>query len=404
MTSGARTPARTQSSWPRMLALFSLAAFVEVTAYGQLTAFTPTYLSRLGVPDADLPRWIALTTAVPSALGICLLPFWGALADRYGRKPLVVRSFAATGTALAFASLATNAWTFFASRSISAFALGNSGLMMTTLAESAPPSRIGFAYGILNGAGPLGAVVGPLFGGPLVDRYGVPALLALEAFLLLMVVLTLALGYRDPWSRPAHVVPVLRSAFGGAALLWRSPRLRWLFPAVTCVFAGWMLTLAYTPLVVAHVHTGPGLATAIGLVLGAGGAVTVVASPGIGALADRFGLFRTYFAMGALTALSWTLPWTFRDFVPFLVANALASGIGSGPFSLSFNLIARSTTDATRARVMTFSYLPLNLALVVGPALGGIAAALDPFAIYPTSIALQLVGLVFVALALRRPL
>lgn len=397
-------PRARASGWPRMLVLFSLAAFVEVTAYGQLTAFTPTYLSRLGAREADVPFWIAVTTAVPSALGICFLPLWGALADRYGRKPLIVRSFAATGTALAIASAATNVWTFFLGRSLTALSLGNSGLMMTTLAESAPPSRIGFAYGVLNGAGPLGSLIGPLVGGPLVDRYGFAPVLVLDAALLFAIVVLLTFGYGDAWRPSGYAPSLLRSAFGGVALLWSSPRLRWLFPAFVCVFGGWMLVFAYTPLAVARIHTGPGLATAIGLVLGAGGVLTIVMSPGIGALADRFGLRRTYFATSLLTVAAWILPWMVRDYVPFLVVWALANGIGSGPFSLSFNLIARSTSDETRARVMTFSYLPLNLGLVLGPILGGAAAAADPFAIFPTSIVLQLVGLAGVALALRRPL
>lgn len=113
---------------------------------------------------------------------------------------------------------------------------------------------------------------------------------------------------------------------------------------------------------------------------------------------------RTYFAIGLVSALGWALPWSTRDYVPFLVAWAVANGLGSGSFSLSFNLISRSTTAATRARVMTFAYLPLNLGFVLGPAVGGAAASSDPFAIFPTSIAFQIVGLVLVALALRRPL
>ncbi len=392
------------SGWPRMLALFSLASFVEVVAYGQLTAFTPMYLPRIGVAPGDVPFWVAVITAGGSMFGVCFLPFWGALADRYGRKPLIIRSFAATGSGVAVASLATNVWLFLLARGLSALSLGNSGLMMTTLAEAAPASRIGFAYGVLNGAGPLGSLVGPLVGGPLVDAYGFPAVLALDAALLLLVVVLLTVGYRDAWTPSPGAPSLLASAFAGAALLWRSPRLRWLFPALICVFAGWMLVFAYTPLVVARIHSGRDLATAIGLVLGAGGVVTIVASPGIGALADRLGIVRTYFAIAAVTAVAWVLPFLLRDYVPFLVAWALANGIGSGAFSLSFNLIAFSTTDATRARVMTFSYLPLNLGFVVGPALGAAAAAADPFLIFPTSIALQLVGIGLVALSLRRPL
>jgi len=275
---------------------------------------------------------------------------------------------------------------------------------MTTLAEGAPASRIGFAYGVVNGAGPLGALAGPLLGGPLVDRYGFAAILAIDAALLAGIVLLLTFGYRDPYVRPTDPPPILRSALGGVALLWQSPRLRALFPALVVLFAGWMLVFIYTPLAIERIHTGPDLATAIGLVLGAGGLVTLVASPGIGALADRLGLLRTYYVVGAMSAAAWILPWLTRDYVPFLVGWAIANGLGSGLFSLSFNVLTRSTTDSTRARIMTFAYLPLNLGFIVGPAIGSIVASTDPFAIFPTAVVLELAGLTLVALALRRPL
>src|SRR5213594_2845357 len=37
------------SGWVRMTILFAIAGFFEVTAYGQVNAFTPLYLPRLGI-------------------------------------------------------------------------------------------------------------------------------------------------------------------------------------------------------------------------------------------------------------------------------------------------------------------------------------------------------------------
>jgi len=385
-----------------MLVLFSVASFVEVIAYGQLAAFTPLYLPAIGVAPADVPFWVGVINSGANLFGVAFLPFWGALADRLGRKPLIIRSFAATGLGLAIAAAAPNVWLFTIARGITALNLGNSGLMMTALAESAPASRLGFAYGVLNGSGPLGAFLGPLAGGPFVDRFGFAVVLGADAILLGAVVLVLAIGFREAFTPPADRPALLRSAFGGAALLVRSPRLRLLFPALLVGFAGWMLVFTYTPIAVARIHEGTDPATAIGLVLGAGGLVTLVASPLTGAIADRFGLARTYFSLGTVAALLWLVPWMARDYVGFLIAWALANGVGSGLFSLSFNVLARSVSDAARARVMTFSYLPLNVGFIVGPAIGAVVASTDPFAIFPTAVILELAGLALVALALRQ--
>ncbi len=348
-----------------MLSLFTLATFVEVIAYGQLAAFTPLHLPRIGVAPGDVVRWVGPINSAANAFGLLFLPFWGVLADRFGRKPLIIRSFVATGSGLALASVAPNVWLFAFARGLTALNLGNSGLMMTTLHESAPAARLGFAFGVVNGAGPLGATLGPLLGGPLVDRFGFAPVLALDAALLVAVVLLLTLGYRDAFVPSPQQPAVWSSAFEGLRLIWRSPRLRTLFPALLLVFSGWMLTFIYLPIVVASIHGGADLATAGGVL--------------------------------------WLLPWAIRDYGPFVAANAIASGIGSGMFSLSFNVLAASATDTARARVMTFAYLPLNLGFIVGPGIGALIAAGDPFSIFPAACGLQLAGLAALAYASRRP-
>ena len=141
--------------------------------------------------------------------GLPFLPFWGALADRYSRQPLIVRSFVAHLLALLLALLAGNVWVFVAGRALMSLALGNTGLMMATLGERVPRGRLGLAFAVLNSAPPLGAFVGPLVGGPLVDAWGFRALLACDVALMLAVILLLTFAYRDTFVAPARR-PLLR--------------------------------------------------------------------------------------------------------------------------------------------------------------------------------------------------
>src|SRR5438034_1103941 len=152
------------------------------------------------------------------------------------------------------------------------------------------------------GANPLGGFLGPLVGGPVMDRFGFPVLIAADAAILTVVVVMLAFGYRDGFvPRPAGG-SLLRMAGDGILLVVRSPRLRALFPALFLLFAGWMLAFIYVPLVVARLYTGSDPATAVGIVLGAGGLGIFIASPAIGAVADRYGKHQTLFAGCAVLA------------------------------------------------------------------------------------------------------
>ena len=104
--------------WEWLLALFTLASLIETMFWGQLGAFTPLQLPRLGVSAAQVPLWTGIIAAVAGAAGIPFLPFWGALADRWARQPLIVRSFVAHLIAGILAILAGNVWVFLLSRAI----------------------------------------------------------------------------------------------------------------------------------------------------------------------------------------------------------------------------------------------------------------------------------------------
>jgi DHA1 family multidrug resistance protein-like MFS transporter len=391
------------SGWVRMTVLFAIAGFFEVAAYGQVTAFTPLYLPRLGIELAAVAFWVGAITSFSNVAGLPFLPFWGALADRHGRKPLIIRSFVVAFVALSLTALAPNVWIFALSRAIQSLGLGNTGLMLATIAEHAPPARIAFAFGIVNGANPMGAFIGPLVGGPIVDQFSFPVLMAADAAIMLGVVALLAFGYRDGFvARPASG-SLLRMAGDGILLIVRSPRLRALLPALFLLFAGWMLAFIYVPLVVARLYTGPDPATVVGIVLGAGGLGVLILSPLIGAIADSYGKARTLFIGCAVLAAIWTAPFFARELFPFTILWTIVNGLAAALFSVSFTLLSASTTDATRGRVMSFAFLPANIGFVIGPGIGSVIASVDVFLVFPAAAALTVLGLVAVIFAWRQP-
>src|SRR5207244_7405547 len=80
-------------SWRYLLTLYTVACLIEAIFLGQMGAFTPLYLPRLGIAPQDVAGWTGAIVSISSLVGLPFLPFWGALADRYARKPVLVRSF-----------------------------------------------------------------------------------------------------------------------------------------------------------------------------------------------------------------------------------------------------------------------------------------------------------------------
>ncbi|HET6486747.1 MAG TPA: MFS transporter, partial [Spirochaetia bacterium] len=349
-------------------------------------------LPNLGVAPAQVPAWTGRVTALAGLVGIPLLPLWGALADRFSRQPVIVRSFAVHLLSGILMLLAGNLWVFAMGRALTGFALGNSGLMMTTLSERAPRARTGFALAIMNSAAPIGAFAGPLFGGPAVDRWGFPTLLAADAGLMLVVIVALSVGYRDTF-RAAQRKPILRMALESVGIVIRSALLRSLFAALFLLFAGWMLVMTYVPLVVTGIYRGSNPATVVGLVLGLGGLSALAVGPLMGALADRLGHWQVLFYGAALSTVLWPVPMFTTGIVAFAMTWGIVNGISSGVFAVSFVVLSESSPQAVRGRVMSFAYLPVNLGIFVGPAIGSALSRMNVKLVFPTAAVLTGIGI-----------
>jgi len=96
----------------------------------------------------------------------------------------------------------------------------------------------------MSSAGPVGAFVGPLIGGPIVDRWGFRALMWVDVALMIIVVLSLSLGYFDSY-RGESRDSIWRMAGDSIRVSFQAGRLRTLFIAFFLLYAGWMMVYSY---------------------------------------------------------------------------------------------------------------------------------------------------------------
>jgi DHA1 family multidrug resistance protein-like MFS transporter len=184
-------------SWALLVFLFSLANFLEVAVVAHFILFTPAFLGAIGFSATDINAWTGPAAALGFIFGIWFVPFWGVLADRYGRKPLILRSYYVEVVAMALAAFSHNLWLYLFARALTGFALGNTGLMYASLTEIAPRERLALAVGLVNGSAPLGALVGGLAGGYVVQEYGIHFLFGIDAIVAAVIVVILTVFYRD---------------------------------------------------------------------------------------------------------------------------------------------------------------------------------------------------------------
>lgn len=74
----------------------------------------PLYISQLGVTSHEaLSMWSGLTFSVTFLISAIVSPMWGSLADRKGRKLMLLRASLGMAIAILLQAFATNVWQLF---------------------------------------------------------------------------------------------------------------------------------------------------------------------------------------------------------------------------------------------------------------------------------------------------
>ncbi|MBI2861524.1 MAG: MFS transporter [Chloroflexi bacterium] len=401
MSRGVAPRSESQQSWRFLVVLFATSAFLEITAWGHLSAFTPYYLrTELGLAEEDLPRWTGLLASSSLILALPLAPLWGVLADRYSRKAVMVRSLLVEALVFTIAAVAQQVQHFLLARVLLGLAFGNNAIALATISLAAPERRVATAISLVQMTFPLGISLGPLLGSFLINLFGVRGMFAVDAGLALSSGLLLAILFREP---PVHDVSVsLRQQLAATfRFVGQSPLIRWNFVVAFLTMAGGAMIDPYMPIFISQLYQGANLPTIIGLVLAGYGVVTALSTPVVGRIADRVGPARIL--TGALLALSLVIATLSQvRTLAQLVGLLLLRGIPhSGANALLYALLAVHVPAERRSAIMGLAPLPRNLAMFLAPGTASLLSAAGLSVIFGASAGVYLLAFGGAAFLLR---
>ncbi|HHO55022.1 MAG TPA: MFS transporter, partial [Trueperaceae bacterium] len=191
-------------TWKKNLYIMFVAQFFSAIAFAVMFPFLPRYVnsldSILGLNKTFLIGAVysaqAITTTVFS-------PLWGALADRFGKKLMVLRSMFAATVVMILIAFASSAEVLLILRAIQGMITGVAAASNAFVASAVPKERTGYAMGLMSVAVLLGVSVGPLVGGVVADSYGYRAAFFITASLLLIGGLLVLIGVKvEEYDRP----------------------------------------------------------------------------------------------------------------------------------------------------------------------------------------------------------
>src|SRR5499425_2389105 len=146
--------------WQRNVWALSLCVFIAFVGFQFFTPFLPLYIRELGVTDpATIALWSGTIAAVTPAISGLLTPVFGRLADRFGRKLMLIRSLAAFTIIVAAMGMVTSVRQLFVARFLMGFFAGFTPMAM--------------AIARVQGAQLLSVAVGPVVGGIVASHFGI---------------------------------------------------------------------------------------------------------------------------------------------------------------------------------------------------------------------------------------
>jgi DHA1 family multidrug resistance protein-like MFS transporter len=395
-----------QSSWQRTLWLMVTVQALMSFAFSVSGPFLPLFIIQLGVtPIAKVSLWAGAVASINFLAAAIFSPLWGGLADRTGRKAMVVRSCLAIAVFTALMGLVQNVWQLFAARACMGIFSGFSAAAIAMVATQVPEESLGFSLGWMTTGQLIGGLCGPLFGGFLADRLGdfrhvffATSVFAVAAAL--VCVLFVSERFRPEPRRDRAV-----SFLGTLREIVVHPQLA---PMFVVVLLAQVVAFGVQPIVPLFVKALAGnvtwLATAAGLAFAVTGLADLIASPFLGKRSDRTG-YRRVLLISLIGVAAFTIPQAFAHNLATFIALRFGVGLFLGGVLPTANaLIGRLFPLERRAQVFGLTSSATFLGMFTGPLLGGAIAAHFGFeAVFITIGLLALTNFVWVAVSVRNP-
>ena len=167
-------PKHGPDGWKRNVWALSLVVFVAFVGFQSFSPFLPLYIRELGVTDPGrIALWSGVLSAVTPAVSGILSPLFGRMADRFGRKAMMIRSLAGFVVIIWAMGLVTSVEQLFVARLVQGFFAGFTPMAMALASMSAPPDKAPVAIGMVQSAQLLSVAIGPVAGGYVASHFGI---------------------------------------------------------------------------------------------------------------------------------------------------------------------------------------------------------------------------------------
>jgi len=362
--------------WRKTLYVIWLSQFITMVGMSLVVPFLPFYVRDLGITDPDdVAWWSGLAFSGPFIVSFFLIPVWGYLGDRYGRKLMVIRAIFGLAISQALIGLSQNVEMLFFFRMLQGVMSGFIAAALALVSVNTPREKAGYAIGLLQTATASGNIIGPLIGGSLADAFGYRPLFFLVAVICSVAgVLIIKMVKEDPATMVRKSEQ--HSLFSNYRYAYESTQIR---VALTTILFAQAAVMMVQPIFALYIESlAPNetlIATLTGAIFSVAGFFMVFSAPWWGKRND----VKSY-RMNLTIALSGTaVAYVAQGFAqsPYhlLPLRAIQGFCMGGMLPSLYSYVSKHTELARRGGIMGIASSFQTLANMVGPMSGGLLAA-----------------------------
>lgn len=362
--------------WKRTFWAVWVAEFIAIAGFATTTPIIAYYLASLGLGDeAALKFWTGAAHTGASLAMAIFAPIWGGLADRVGRKPMLMRAMFGGSLLIGLLSLTTEPWQVALLRTVQGSVTGTVAAANVFTASLVPEKETGYRLGLMQMAVYLGNSLGPIIGSSLAVHTGYRGNFLVTSGLLMAAGLVIIVFAKEEFAPKPSTGSLVSRILPDFSPLVRTPAL---LPLLAVVFLFQFANSVVAPMLPLYIRSV--VATEAQATMMSGTIITTTGVAGalgavlIGRISIRAGSARTLI-LSMAGAFLFYLPQGFVRSPWILLALRFGSGLCLGGTMPNVNaLIARLCERGKQGATYGLSASISSAGMALGPALGTVMA------------------------------
>lgn len=360
--------------WKRNLIVCWFGMFVTMIGMSQIAPVLPLYIKQLGVTDtASIEQFSGIAFGVTFVISAIFSPIWGQAADKFGRKPMLLRASFGMSLVIFSMAFAHNVYQLIGLRLLQGIITGYGTACTTLIATQTDREHAGWSLGTLSTSSIAGSLLGPMIGGYIEGTFGLKNVFFITGALLMVAFITTLLFVKEEF-KPSDKKVL------SAKEVWKQLPNASLIS--TMFVTSFILTLALysiEPIITVYVseltNDTSHVTLLSGMVFSASGLASIIAAPRLGRLSDKVGSQKVMLGALILAGIIF-IPQAFVRSPWQLMALRFLLGLATAGLAPSVNsLVKRITPDSLTGRVFGFNMSAQYLGVFGGSVLGGQIAA-----------------------------